>query len=87
MTAENGPKMDQQQQLNAEYDHNHTENDAADPEKYFAEKLETVNGLAPDLGNRGAIKGDDSDGRVNWNGTQVLATIFLSGVYVGRCSI
>ncbi len=32
----------------------------------------------------GVAKGDDSDGRVNWTWKQILATISLCGVYVGR---
>lgn len=40
--------------------------------------------LHVDLTNSGALKNDDSDGRVNWTPKQVLATIFLSGLYVGQ---
>ncbi len=29
------------------------------------------------------VKGDDSDGRVEWSMRQILATISLSGLYVG----
>ncbi|OQN95523.1 hypothetical protein B0A48_18506 [Cryoendolithus antarcticus] len=46
-------------------------------------KLDTVDALHVDLGNTGAFKGDDSDGRVNWTTKQVLATISLSALYVG----
>lgn len=34
----------------------------------------------------GVAKGDDSDGRVNWTWKQILATISLCGVYVGKSS-
>jgi hypothetical protein len=35
----------------------------------------------------GVAKGDDSDGHVNWTWKQILATISLCGVYVGRTSL
>jgi len=60
------------------------ENDVSGLEKPSVERVETIDALTPDLENRGAIKGDDSDGRVNWTTKQVLATIFLSGLYVGQ---
>ena len=47
-------------------------------------KIDTVDALQVDLENSGAIKGDDSDGRVNWTRKQILATISLSGLYVGQ---
>ena len=31
----------------------------------------------------GVVKGDDSDGRIKWTTNQLLATLFLSGLYVG----
>ncbi|KAK1043777.1 hypothetical protein LTR74_018395 [Friedmanniomyces endolithicus] len=46
-------------------------------------KLDTADALHVDLANAGALKGDDSDGRVSWTTKQVLATISLSGLYVG----
>ncbi len=30
-----------------------------------------------------AVKGDDSDGRVNWTWKHIVATISLCGIYVG----
>jgi hypothetical protein len=53
-------------------------------EKASLERADTIDALTPDLENRGAIKGDDSDGRINWTLKQVLATLFLSGLYVGQ---
>lgn len=47
------------------------------------EKKDTISVLHVDLANSGAVKSDDSDGRVNWTSKQVLATMFLSGLYVG----
>ena len=73
-----------QQETAAQSERKSVENDAAGPEETFVEKVETIDDLAPDLENRGAIKGDDSDGRVNWTVRQVLATLFLSGLYVGK---
>ena len=47
-------------------------------------RTDTICDISIDLENRGAIKGDDSDGRVNWTAKQILATTSLSGLYVGR---
>lgn len=49
-----------------------------------SKKMNTVDALAVDLENRGAVKGDNSDGRVNWTFKQICATIALSGLYVGK---
>jgi hypothetical protein len=35
----------------------------------------------------GAVKGDDSDGRIGWTARSILATIALSGLYVGTCAL
>jgi hypothetical protein len=45
--------------------------------------LTKVNTLGVDLENRDAIKGDDSDGKIDWTWKQVAATISLAGLYVG----
>jgi hypothetical protein len=37
-----------------------------------------------DTVNEKAVKGDDSDGRVDWTPRQVTASIFLSSLYVGK---
>jgi hypothetical protein len=76
--------MDQHQETMAESARKSIENDNAGLEKPFVDHVTTVDDLTPDIENRGAIKGDDSDGRVNWTTKQVLATLFLSGLYVGR---
>lgn len=47
-------------------------------------KVETKATLAVDMKNRDAIKGDDSDGRVDWTFKQIVATVSLSGLYVGE---
>ena len=44
---------------------------------------ETKDDLSVDLENSGAVKGDDSDGRVDWTFKQILATVSLCGLYVG----
>ena len=76
--------MDQQQETAIKFQRVSIENDAGGLEKPFVKKAEPINDLSPDLENRGAIKGDDSDGRINWTTKQVLATLFLSGLYVGQ---
>lgn len=47
-------------------------------------ELHHVNTLGVDKENHEAEKGDDSDGKVNWTWKQILATIFLSALYVGK---
>lgn len=49
-----------------------------------SKEMNTDRDLAIDLENCGAIKGDNSDGRVNWTLKQIIATISLSGLYVGK---
>lgn len=75
--------MDQQQEARAETRPKSIEHGAVELEKHVV-KVGSNNYLAPDIENRGAIKGDDSDGRVNWTPKRVLATLFLSGLYVGQ---
>jgi hypothetical protein len=67
--------------------HEHTLPDKpAEDEVDDFKKIDTVAALAVDVENRGAVKGDDSDGRVDWTPKKVVATIFLSGLYVGKVS-
>jgi hypothetical protein len=40
--------------------------------------------LGVDLSNAEADKGDESDGKIDWTLKQILATIFLCGLYVGN---
>lgn len=40
-----------------------------------------------DLEQHGAFKGDDSDGKVVWTPTTLLATVSLSDLYVGTSSM
>lgn len=46
-------------------------------------ELHKVPTLGVDIEDHEAEKGDDSDGRVTWTTKQILATIFLSALYVG----
>lgn len=32
-----------------------------------------------------AVKGDDSDGQINWTWRQIVASLSLAGLYVGAC--
>jgi hypothetical protein len=76
--------MDPQQETPIDTKLEFTENDTAGLEKPFVDRVDTIDALTPDLENRGALKGDDSDGQINWTTKQVLATLFLSGLYVGQ---
>ena len=42
---------------------------------------------ANDIEKQRVVKGDDSDGRVEWSTQQILATLALSALYVGMCSL
>ncbi|EXJ70682.1 uncharacterized protein A1O5_05672 [Cladophialophora psammophila CBS 110553] len=71
----------------------HLERLAVDEEKHVghvgsvqvedADSLEKSMSVDVDVTNRNAIKGDESDGKVDWTWIQILATICLSGLYVG----
>jgi hypothetical protein len=64
-------------------DHQHDEYAHA----HDLKKVATTATLAVDLENRDAVKGDDSDGQVDWSFKQIVATVCLSGLYVGMSSI
>lgn len=49
--------------------------------------LTKENTLGVDLENRDAVKGDNSDGQIDWNFKQLIATISLAGLYVGKLTI
>lgn len=46
-------------------------------------EIHKINTLGVDKENHEAEKGDDSDGKINWTWKQIMATIFLSALYVG----
>ena len=46
-----------------------------------AENLSTIH-----LEKQDVIKGDDSDGRIEWSSQQVLASLSLCALYSGECS-
>lgn len=48
------------------------------------EKLHKIPSVGVDPENREAIKGDDSDGKVDWTTKQIFATCCLAGLYVGK---
>lgn len=47
-------------------------------------ELHKVSTLGVDPENHDAVKGDDSDGRVDWTWKQICATICLTALYVGK---
>jgi len=49
-----------------------------------SDELQKIPTLGVDRENHEAEKGDDSDGKVTWTTKQILATIFLSALYVGQ---
>ena len=59
--------------------------DAQHVERHHSDnELQKVSTLGVDLENRDAVKGDNSDGQINWTTKQILATISLSALYVGE---
>jgi hypothetical protein len=42
--------------------------------------------LGVDVENRDAVKGDESDGKIDWTWMQIAATVSLAGLYVGAYS-
>lgn len=61
----------------------HTENNIVDSEKSRGDSEKTNEVHIHDIDEKGPVKGDFSDGRVNWTSKQIVATIALCGLYVG----
>lgn len=36
-----------------------------------------------DMNNTAAVKGDDSDGKIEWNARSIMAAVFLAALYTG----
>lgn len=51
------------------------------------EKLHKIPSVGVDPENREAVKGDDSDGKVDWNFKSITATCCLAGLYVGESQV
>ena len=62
---------------------NDTRPDSPD-EKHQLEQANTLSVI--DVENKAAFKGDDSDGAVDWNVRNILASIFLCTLYTGTVS-
>jgi hypothetical protein len=61
------------------------EDDQYTPSSEQVEKAEHGGILAVDLNyNAHAVKGDDSDGVVDWTWRHAIASISLAGLYVGK---
>lgn len=48
---------------------------------YELQKERTLEGI--DMNNSHAVKGDDSDGKVEWNVRSMFAAVFLAALYTG----
>lgn len=48
------------------------------------QKERTLEGI--DMNNSYAVKGDDSDGKVEWSVRSIFAAVFLAALYTGRSS-
>lgn len=46
------------------------------------QKEKTLSGV--DMKNTSAVKGDDSDGKVEWSTRSIFSAIFLAALYTGK---
>jgi hypothetical protein len=67
-----------------ESEHSHVERIETHHTEENEKDIHKIPTLGVDLANIEADKGDDSDGKVNWTLKQILATLFLCGLYVGK---
>jgi hypothetical protein len=58
----------------------HVRNSPTDS-SYELQKEKTMEGI--DMNNSYAVKGDDSDGKVEWNVRSMFAAVFLAALYTG----
>lgn len=64
-------------------DHVDTRDDGSThDEKVQLEQKQTLSVI--DIENKAAYKGDDSDGAVEWNAKNIIASIFLCMLYTGN---
>jgi hypothetical protein len=70
-------KEKQQVGHHIEHANTHTTNDSA----YDLQQEVTLSGV--DMKNSHALKGDDSDGKVEWSVRSIFAAIFLAALYTG----
>jgi hypothetical protein len=62
----------------------HADNSPADS-SHDLQKERTLEGI--DMNNSFAVKGDDSDGKVEWNLRSIFAAVFLAALYTGRSTL
>ena len=58
-----------------------------DKEVEGIQEKEATNISSADPEDTAAVKGNDSDGHVHWTLKQILATVSLCGLYVGKLRI
>lgn len=74
--------MDEKTEVGHEAQHVETNSIDASDEKNDLEKVQTLHVV--DIENKAAFKGDESDGKVEWNLKSLAAATFLCMLYTGK---
>ena len=74
--------MEQKNEFGHEAQHVETNSIDAHDEKHGLEKVQTL--AIVDVENKAAFKGDESDGKVEWNFKSLAAATFLCMLYTGK---
>jgi hypothetical protein len=59
--------------------------DSPNESSHDLQKERTLEGI--DMKNSYAVKGDDSDGKVEWSTRSIFAAIFLAALYTGQSGV
>ena len=63
------------------------ESEQSHVDKVEATHVDEVESSANDLEKQGEVKGDGSEGHVEWTWRQIFATLSLCGLYAGACAL
>jgi hypothetical protein len=74
--------MEEKTDFGHQAEHVETNSIDANEEKQDLSKVQTL--AVVDVENRAAFKGDESDGKVEWNFKNLAAATFLCMLYTGR---
>jgi hypothetical protein len=77
--------MDEKNEFGHEAQHVETNSIDANDEKHDLEKVQTL--AVVDVENKAAFKGDESDGKVEWNFKSLAAATFLCMLYTGKITL
>jgi hypothetical protein len=77
--------MDEKNEFGHEAQHVETNSIDVNDEKHDLEKVQTL--AVVDVENKAAFKGDESDGKVEWNFKSLAAATFLCMLYTGKITL